>query len=85
MKTLSVYPGETLQISVATTGQGNETVPALVRSGMGNGRLLSSQYIQQTNRMCTTLNYTVFSQMTMSQGELYEYGTCSTFGNTLTL
>ena len=32
MKTLSVYPGETLQISVATTGQGNETVPALYQS-----------------------------------------------------
>ena len=84
-KTLSVYPGETFHISVVTTGQGNETIPALVRSRIGNGGLLSSQYIQQINKTCTTLNYTVFSLMTMSQVELYADGPCSTFGDILTL
>ena len=64
-KTLSVYPGETFHISVVTTGQGNETVPALVRSRMNSGWFLSSQYIQQTNKTCRTLNYTVFSQQSI--------------------
>ena len=86
-KTLSVYPGETFSVSVVTTGQGNETVPALVRSRIliGNSRLASSQYIQKTNRTCTTLKYTVFSQMNMSQVQLYADGPCSTFGDILTL
>jgi len=84
MKTLSVYPGETFNISVVTTGQGNEAVSALVRSRISNGSLVSSQYIQQTNRMCTTLNYTVFSQQNVTV-ELYADGPCSTFGDKLAL
>ena len=84
-KTLSVYPGETFSVSVVTTGQGNETVPAQVRSRMDSGLLLSSQYIQQTNKTCTTLNYTVFSQQGMSKLELYADGICSTFGDELVL
>ena len=84
MKTLSVYPGETFNISVVTTGQGNEAVSALVRSRISNGSLVSSQYIQQTNRMCTTLNYTVFSQQNVII-ELYADGPCSTFGDKLVL
>ena len=83
-KTLSVYPGETFQVSVVTTGQGNETVPAQVRSRIGNGRLLSSQYIQQTNETCTTLNYNVFSLQNVTI-ELYADGPCSTFGDKLVL
>ena len=55
-KTLSVYPGETFHISVVSTGQGNETVPALVRSRIDNGRLLSSQYSQQIDKKCTQLH-----------------------------
>ena len=84
-KTLSVYPGETFSVSVVTTGQGNETVPALVRSRIGNGRLASSQYIQKTKRKCTKLNYSVFSQMNTSRVQLYADGPCSTFGDILTL
>ena len=77
MKTLSAYPGETFQVSVVTVGQRNGIVPAAVRSHMDKGRLASSQYIQQTTKMCTTLNYTVFSQEDVSL-ELYPEGPCST-------
>ena len=41
-KTLSVYPGETFQISVVTIGQRNGIVPAAVGSRMNQGRLLYS-------------------------------------------
>ena len=62
-----VYPGETFQVSVVAVGQRNGTVPTGVRSAAFNyvpkdkGDLLSSQYIQQVNNVCTKLNYTVFS------------------------
>ena len=63
MKTLLVYTSETVQVSVVTVGQRDGIVPAQVRSRVGRGtELLNSQYIQQTNKMCTTLNYTVFSK-----------------------
>ena len=79
---LSVYPGETFQVSVVSTGQRNGIVPAVVRSYVDRGRLLSSQYIQQTAKMCTTLNYTVFSDQNVTV-ELYADGPCSTFGDKL--
>ena len=73
-KTLSVYPGETFHISVVSCyWQGNETIPALVRSCTNSGWLLSSQYIQQTNRTCSTFSYSVFSQEDVSQIELYQH------------
>ena len=86
-KETSVYPGETFQVSVVAVGQRNGIVPARAISHInrGNGRLQSSQYVQQTTKMCTTLNYTVFSQYSMSQLELYADGSCSTFGDKLTV
>ena len=81
-KTLLVYPGETVQVSAITVGQRNGIAPAQVRSRVGRGtKVLSSQYIQQTNKACTTLNYTVFSQQIVSQLELFADGSCSTFGD----
>ena len=81
--TLSIYPGETFQVSLVSTGQRNGIVPAEVRSHIDRGRLLSSQYAQQTTKMCTTLNYTVFSLQNVTI-ELYADGPCSTFGDKLT-
>ena len=86
MKTLLVYPGETVQVSVVTVGQRDGIVPAQVRSRVGRGtELPSSQYIQQTNKACTTLNYTVFSKQIVSQLELFADGSCSTFGDKVVL
>ena len=84
MKTLSVYLGETFQVSVVTVGQKDGIVPAAVRSHMDKGRLASSQYIQQTTKMCTTFNYTVFSPEDVSL-ELYPEGPCSTYSAKLLL
>ena len=83
-KTLSVYPGETFQISVVAIGQRNGVAPAAVGSRMNQGRLLYSQYVQQTTKTCTTLNYTVFSKQDVSI-ELYPSGPCSTRSNKLFL
>ena len=83
-KRLSVYPGETFQVSVVTVGQRDGIVPAAVRSHTDKGRLASSQYIQQTTKMCTTLNYTVFSREDVFL-ELYPEGPCSTFSAKLLL
>ena len=83
-KTMSMYPGETVQVSMVSTGQRNGIVPAEVRSHMNKGKLLSSQYVQQTTKMCTTLNYTVFSLQNVTI-ELYADGPCSTFGDNVLL
>ena len=79
MKTLSVYPGEKIHVSVVTVGQRDGVVPAQVRSRVSNGRLLSSQYVQQTTKTCTTLNYTVFSLQNVTL-ELYADGPCARVG-----
>ena len=84
IKTLSVYPGETVQVSVVTVGQRDGIVPAAVRSHINKGRLQSSQYIQQTTKVCTTLNYTVFLQQNVTI-ELYPDGQCSTVSDKLFL
>ena len=84
MKMLSVYPGETFQVSVVAVGQRDGIVPAAVRSHMDEGRLASSQYIQQTTKMCTKLNYSVFSRENVLL-ELYPEGPCSTVNAKLLL
>ena len=43
---MSVYPGETFQVSVASVGQRNGIVPSTVNSHLYIGRLMTSQYIQ---------------------------------------
>ena len=82
--TLSVYPGETFQVSVVAVGQRDGIVPAAVRSNVERGVLLNSQYIQQTTKMCTLFNYTVFSQQDVSF-DLHPDGPCSTFSDKLFL
>ena len=71
----SVYPGETIQISVVPVGQRNGTVHSIVRSSISylnsgfqnanakptGAHLQDSQYLQQAHNTCTELNYTVFS------------------------
>ena len=87
-KTQSIYPGEMLQISVVAVGQRNGATPAQVRSRTDRGtKLPSSQYTQQTNEICTILNYTVFSKLSLSKLDLSLYAddTCTTFGDNLAL
>ena len=84
IKTLSLHPGETFQVSVVAVGQRKGIVPAAVVSRMDRGRLLSSQYLQQATKTCTTLNYTIFSQQNVTL-TLYADGPCSTFGDNYVL
>ena len=83
-KTFFIYPGETFQVSVAAVGQRDGIVPAAVGSRMDRGRLSNSQYVQQTTKTCTTLNYTMFLKQDVSI-ELYPNGPCSTRSNKLSL
>ena len=83
-KTFVIYPGETFQVSVVAVGQREGIAPVAVGSRMDRGRLLHFQYVQQTTKTCTTLNYTVFSKQDVSI-ELYPSGPCSTHSNRLTL
>ena len=68
----TIYPGETFQVFVVAVGQRSGIVPTAVRSSAMNiaqydiaGDFHHSQYIQQVDKTCTKLNYTVFS---LSQG-----------------
>ena len=83
-KTILVYPGETFQVSVVAVGQRDGIVPAAIATRVDRGRLLHSQYIQQTAKMCTALNYTVFSQLDVTL-DLYPEGPCSSISDTLLL
>ena len=62
----SIYPGETLTVSVAAVGQRNGKVTSEIRSGFiseidSGATLLGSQYTHHVSNTCTTLDYTVFS------------------------
>ena len=57
---VTVHPGETFQVSVVAAGQRDGTVPDNVISST-QAELLPSQYLQQADKTCTKLNYTVFS------------------------
>ena len=83
-RTFFIYPGETFQVSVAAVGQRDGIVPAAIGSRMDRGRLSTFQYVQQTTKTCTVLNYTVFSKEDVSM-ELYPNGPCSTHSNKLSL
>ena len=76
-KTLIEYPGEPYQISVATVGQRNGTVPGNITNR--DRRILScSEYVQQTHNTCTTLSYNVDPQQIERNVslELYVNGPC---------
>ena len=70
---------------MVSTGQGTETVSALVmQKSYGLWQASRFSTYPTTNKACTTLNYTVFSLQNVTL-ELYADGPCSTFGDTLVL
>ena len=80
-----VYPGETFQISVVAAGQREGTVSTTVRSTACTSdidfhTINLNQYLQQTNSICTKLNYTLFSLSQEVNIKLYpEDSPCSNF------
>ena len=68
----TVYLGETFQVSVVAAGQKDGTVPSKVISTIANihypgANLQGSQKLQQANKTCTNLNYTVLSSSQIQQ------------------
>ena len=82
----TVYLGETFQVYVVAAGQMDGTVPSNVISTIGNIRyqganLQGSQKLQQANKTCTKLNYTVLSSSQIQQVYIILYpaeSPCST-------
>ena len=78
-----VYPGETFQISVVAAGQRDGTVSTTVRTTASTSdidfhTINPNQYLQQTNNICTKLNYTLFSLSPEVNIQLYpEDSPCS--------
>ena len=73
-----VYPGDTVHISVVVAGQRDGIISSAVRFFSNQleskFRILDSQYLQQANSTCTTLNYTVFSLSQYVSIELHAEG-----------
>ena len=82
-KVLSVYPGNSYQVSVVAVGQRDGIIPAKVEI-VDECKLLCSQIVQNTSKTCTTLNYTVDPQQKATLN-LYADGHCSIFGDKLVL
>ena len=80
---LSIYRGESYQVSVVAVGQRDGIVPAKVKIE-DECKLLCSQTVQSTSKTCTPLNYTVVSQQNATLN-LYADGRCSTCGDRLVL
>ena len=87
LKSYTVYPGETFNVSVVAVGQRNENSPYNSQRTLPvcSHTCLPSffQYLQAAFNSCTTLNYTVFSLLYHVGLELYANGPCSTFSNEL--
>ena len=60
----SLYPGDTIAVSAVVVGQMNGTVPGVVHAEFVVSRqsaFSSFQTLQGTERICTTLRYTIYS------------------------
>ena len=85
----TVYLGEKFQVSVVAAGQKDGTVPSNVISTIANihypgANLQGSQKLQQANKTCTKLNYTVLSSSQIQQVYIRLYpaeSPCSDFSN----
>ena len=73
---LSVYPGESYQVSVVAVGQREGIVPASV-ANMDRCILLCSEFVQQTHKTCTPLSYNVDTQLNVSLELHVLNGACS--------
>ena len=82
---LSKSPGESFNISVVAVGQGDGSIPAIVRSYFpfesgSDAELGEHQRIQQTGKTCTNLQYNVFSPDSTEEIILYAEGPCRDMG-----
>ena len=86
-----VYPGELLHFPLAASGQGEETIPAVIRAffndTFGNTSLARFQDTQKVTKTCTELYYQVHSSAANHNETLVLYadGPCSTDGRLLNI
>ena len=83
---IQMYPGELLYFPVATAGQGNGIVPAVVKASFGNKmevyHYFNSKVLKSVKGTCTELYYQVHTSDINSSDTLVLYadGQCSTAG-----
>ena len=80
---VSVYPGQTVKVSLVAVGQRNGTVPSTITAQYvsdDGATFRDFQSTQTSNPTCTELYYTIFSQKETEVIELYAEGTCGAEG-----
>ena len=86
--TKHLYPGDTFAVSAVAVGQLNGTVPGVVHADFVNSRqssLSSFQELQRTERVCTTLKYTIYSNAQLASLRLRAENTSRMSGSTLNM
>ena len=78
-------PGESFNISVVAVGQGDGSIPAIVRSYFpfesgSDAELGEGERIRQTGKTCTNLQYNVYSPDSTEEIILYAEGPCRDIG-----
>ena len=85
--TYNTYPGETFSVPVVAVGQSNGIVPALINTDVQpTGVTIDDpQHIQEADKTCTTIHYTIFSTSNDSEVflTLFAEGPCGVQGDTL--
>ena len=85
---VSVYPGQTVGVSLVAVGQRNETVPATITAqydpddGATFGDLQSTQ---KSNTTCSELRYTILSSRKTEEVKLNIDGSCGVEGDPLSV
>ena len=73
-QTINMFPGETIEVRVALTGQMDGLVPGLVQAQLVSREQFELNELQKTQRIrkaeCTTLNYTLYSASVEHHNEL---------------
>ena len=81
-----VYPGDTFAVSAVVVGQMNGTVPGVVHADFVDSRqssLSSFQTFQGTERVCTILRYTIYSNAQLASLMLRAENTSRMSGSTV--
>ena len=80
---VSLYPGQTVGVSLVAVGQRNGTVPSTITAQYvsdDGATFRDFQSTQTSNPTCTELYYTIFSQKETEVIKLYVEGTCGAEG-----
>ncbi len=81
--TITVYPGQVLMISVAAVGQMNGIVPSVIRTISENLMITADFKVTQPtqdSKVCSQLEYPLFSTRRNAKLQLYSDEPCSTSG-----